>query len=56
MEYSYLQIQVLASFKQSYEFALKGDFNKAAFLAKQGSELGNQLYDALIEESKKELA
>ncbi len=56
MEYSYLQIQVLASFKQSYEFALKGDFNKAAFLAKQGTELGNQLCDALMAEAQKELA
>jgi len=56
MDYSLLQIQVLASFRQCYEFALKGDFNKAVFLARQGSELGNQLYDALIKESKKELA
>lgn len=56
MDYAYLQIQVLASFRQSYEFALKGDFNRAHFLAKQGSKLGNQLCDALMAEAKKEVA
>ena len=56
MDYSLLQIQVLASFRQSYEFALKGDFNRATFLAKQGTELSNQLCDALMAEAQKELA
>ena len=49
-------LRIADYFKISIDALLKGDFNRAAFLAKQGTELGNQLSDALLAEAKKELA